>query len=73
MKLDIESSEYTVVPHLVLSQAMCMVDAAAIEWHGKLYRGGTVLKRAAESSNLTKSESGVSMAQSLVEAIPLHL
>mmetsp|Transcript_5936 Transcript_5936/g.12101 ORF Transcript_5936/g.12101 Transcript_5936/m.12101 type:complete len:145 (+) Transcript_5936:1253-1687(+) len=33
MKLDIEGSEYTVLPHLALSGALCHIDTAFLEYH----------------------------------------
>ena len=37
IKIDIESSEYAVVPHLVVNQGVCVVDVILMEWHAKLY------------------------------------
>ena len=38
MKMDIEGFEYTILPHLLLTQprALCAVDVMAIEWHERM-------------------------------------
>lgn len=59
----------TVVPHLVLSQALCIIDVVVAEWHSKFYRGGGVFQKAAALENLGASEVGASTAASLVAAI----
>ena len=45
LKLDIEAGEYTLLPHLLLTdpQVLCGLDVLAIEWHesiAKKHRGG---------------------------------
>jgi len=33
MKLDVEGTEFALLPHLLATQALCVVDVAFIEWH----------------------------------------
>lgn len=33
MKMDIEGAEYDVIPHLIDTGALCLIDELAIEWH----------------------------------------
>ena len=57
MKLDVEGSEYTVLPHLALRGALCQIDLLMIEYHAR-YFDGKAAKRVAEHSNLTERTSG---------------
>ena len=36
MKMDLETEEYTVLPHLIRRSALCELDAVYVEWHPKL-------------------------------------
>ena len=38
MKLDAEGAEYTLLTHLILTQAACLADVIDIEWHDKFLR-----------------------------------
>jgi len=35
-KIDIETTEYSVVPHLIMQQAMCVPNVVLMEWHSKM-------------------------------------
>ena len=38
MKLDTEGAEYTLLTHLILTQAACLLDVIDVEWHDKFLR-----------------------------------
>ena len=40
MKLDIEGSEYDVLPQLITSGALCAIDALFLEWHPHMAKSG---------------------------------
>jgi hypothetical protein len=37
MKLDVEGLEFAILPSLVRSQALCVLDAVRIEWHTRFW------------------------------------
>jgi hypothetical protein len=41
MKLDVEGSEYKVLPHLAYSQSLCLIDVIFIKWHEQFYSSST--------------------------------
>jgi hypothetical protein len=51
MKLDIEGAEYTVMPAMIISGALCHIDLVFAEWHGDGMR-----RAIPGSANLTKGE-----------------
>jgi len=51
MKMDIEGSEYTILPSLLLSGALCKVGTVYMEWHPYRFRQGWVYGRNNEAFN----------------------
>ena len=41
MKLDVEGTEYTLLPHLALKKHLCSIDLLFIEWHERYFTGVT--------------------------------
>jgi len=37
MKVDIEGSEFKVIPHMLLQGSLCRIDHAFVEWHHRLF------------------------------------
>jgi hypothetical protein len=66
MKLDIEGLEYRVAPHLILTQAFCMIDLIFMEQHPRVFNQ---LPSNAASHGLRPKESGILLAHQLVRAI----
>ncbi|KAJ1623655.1 hypothetical protein T492DRAFT_1053544 [Pavlovales sp. CCMP2436] len=38
MKLDVEGEEYKIIPHLIETRALCVIDVIFIEWHARYVR-----------------------------------
>jgi len=57
MKLDVEGSEYTVLPRLVLTRALCDVSILMAEWHDR-YFASNLANRVAVSANMSAVASG---------------
>jgi len=69
MKLDVEGLEFAVLPDLVRSQALCLVDAMRIEWH-KRFWDQKVAAAVARARNLTNPrEVGGRAMVAMTEAI----
>ena len=68
MKLDVEGSEYRILPHLVLTQTLCLVDRAFLEWHPDNYAPKAAAVSAAQRY-LTKREAGVEAVSTMLHAI----
>jgi len=64
VKLDIESSEYLLLPHLVVSQAVCTVDKLIVEWHSRFAFADPVVRASATAKGLDASETGGSVINS---------
>lgn len=64
MKMDIEGSEFSVLPHLVRSQALCMIGRVQIEWHERFYTR-EVGNAAARTLKLPWEESGSTLAEEI--------
>ena len=57
--------EYRVLQRLIHAQALCVLDAIAVEWHEKLFNHA-YLEKAAQSLHLAPQESGVTAVTHLV-------
>lgn len=69
MKLDIEGLEFAVLPALARAQALCVIDAMRIEWHGRFW-DRKVAAAAAVARNLTSpQEAGARAMVGFTEAI----
>jgi hypothetical protein len=53
MKMDIEGSEFTIMPSLILTGALCHLDTVFIEWHDKIFKHGWVNNDKATRSAFT--------------------
>ena len=71
MKLDVEGSEYMLVPSLIMCHAWCQVTRAFVEWHTKDFNRAAALRRARSNPDLaphrqqTSAESGFRWSQAL--------
>lgn len=68
MKLDVETSEYHLLPHLILSQALCTVDDVVIEFHGKLLTP-SVAEAAAAANHLSDGETGAGLITDYIHSV----
>jgi len=68
MKLDVEGSEYSILPHLVLTQTLCLVDRAFLEWHPSNY-APTAVATAAARRHLIEREAGVAAVGTVMRAV----
>ena len=68
MKLDVEGSEYSILPHLVLTQTLCLVDRAFLEWHPSNYAPSAVATAAARR-HLIEREAGVAAVGTMMRAV----
>ena len=67
MKLDVEGAEYKILPHLALSQALCLVDRMFIETHPDTY-GLAAVQRTATARHLHRREAGAAAASVIARA-----
>ena len=57
MKLDVEGTEFTLVPWLMATRTMCDIDMLFIEWHHRYFSGGDAT-RVVRALNLSHETSG---------------
>ena len=61
-KIDVEGSEFRVLPHLLLRQALCLIDFATIEWHDWMFLTGWGV-RSAKLLGLAPADAGSELVQ----------
>ena len=62
-KIDIETSEYAVMPHMIISQAVCSIDILLMEWHAKMLMPNRLRQN---PHKLSPSEAGISLLTGFV-------
>ena len=67
-KSDIEGSEYSLLPSLVLTQTFCLIDYIFAEWHGKKY-SRDVLDIVASERQVQRDRSGSAPFQKYVSSV----
>lgn len=69
MKLDIEGTEFAVLPSLVRSQAFCLIDAIRIEFHVRFWKARVGVAAAAARNLTHPREIGAATLQNLQESL----
>ena len=67
-KSDIEGSEYSLLPSLVLTQTFCLIDYIFTEWHGKKY-SRDVLDIVASEKQVQRDRSGSARFQKYISRV----
>ena len=72
MKMDVEGSEFTLIPALALSGTLCAIDTMFIEWHHRYYQGRDV-ERVVEGLRLTNQTDGKGALSKFLNLMPTAL
>ena len=69
-KCDIEGSEFELLPSLVMSQTICLIDYIYVEWH---LLSTITLNKIVNTTGITRTRSGVPQARRFMEMIMQQL
>ena len=69
MKLDVEGTEYTLLPHLALKKHLCSIDLLFIEWHERYFTGADA-QRVVNALNLSKGFTGKGTVSRFTNRMP---